>query len=94
MSTAAAGAAIFYCLDGINWTNYASPFALDGLNNGTGTLQAYYTNGAYAVSNSFALSFVVAPLAVNPADLTLSGPIAVTAATLTTNALIRFLPEQ
>ena len=90
LSTAAAGAAIFYCLDGINWTNYTSPFALDGLNNGTGTLQAYYTNGAYAVSNSFALSFVVAPLAVNPADLTLSGPIAVTASTLTTNALIQY----
>ena len=42
------------------------------------------------MSNSFALSFVVAPLAVNPADLTLSGPIAVTASTLTTNALIQY----
>ncbi|HQL77284.1 MAG TPA: chitobiase/beta-hexosaminidase C-terminal domain-containing protein [Verrucomicrobiota bacterium] len=90
LSTAAAGAAIFYCLDGANWTNYTGPFALDGLNNGTGTLQVYYTNGTYAVSNSFPLSFVVAPLAVAPASLTLSGPITVTASTLTSNALIQY----
>jgi hypothetical protein len=90
LSTTAAGAAIFYSLDGTNWGNYTSPFVLDGLNNGTGTLQAYYTNGTCGSTGACAFAFVCAPLTVNPASLTLSGPISVTASTVTTNTTIQY----
>ena len=90
LSTAANGAAIYYSWDGINWNLYTDAFTLDGISNGAGTLSVYYTNGTLGTTNSYPLNFVVAPLAVSPSSLTLSGPISVTAATATMGAAIDY----
>ena len=90
LSTAAPGASLFYSFDRANWTNYTGSFTLDGINSGAGTLSAYYTNSMMGMTNSWPLTFVVAPLAVSPSSLTLSGPISVTAGSATTGANIDY----
>ena len=90
LSTAAPGASLFYSFDRANWTNYTGSFTLDGINSGAGTLSAYYTNSMTGMTNSWPLTFVVAPLAVSPSSLTLSGPISVTAGSATTGANIDY----
>jgi Concanavalin A-like lectin/glucanases superfamily/Chitobiase/beta-hexosaminidase C-terminal domain/Immunoglobulin domain len=90
LSTPAPGATYFWSLDGSNWSVFTNGLTLDGLNNGTGTFWAAYTNAADGLTNSYPLNFVAAAPIVDPTNLTLSGPLTVTAATSTTGATINY----
>src|SRR6185295_5307103 len=93
LNTPASNAQLFYSTNASDWSAYTGPFVIDGINAGTGTLRAYYTNGVLGTSptNSFTIHFLTAAPSVSPTNLTLSANvISVTAQSASTNAAIYY----
>ena len=90
LSTGTPGATMLYSFDGINWGVYTSPFTLDGINSGSGTLSVYYNNGVTWQTNLYTLNFIVGAPAISPASENISGPVSVTVSSTTLGARLYY----